>query len=112
MHNLEGEKSRTRRDRDLLLFRVLLSAVSLTLVGLGILAMATQHYYGRSNKYGVHELALDGQAATAMGVAMLLFGLTPLAVWLRSKWQAILWSMACLVGAALAVAVSIHLRAV
>lgn len=110
MAELADNELRAKRSRDLLLFRLLLSLISLMLIGLGVLAISTDHYYGSTSKYGGHEVVLDGASATAMGIAIVLFGLFPLAAWFKTRRWVITWSVACFAGAGAAVYISIHLR--
>jgi hypothetical protein len=98
------------RTRELVISRLLASLISITLVGLGVMAILTRHYYGSTSKLGGAEISLDGPPATAMGFSIVLFGLFPLALWLPTKRHAILWSVACLVAASAAFYVSIHVR--
>ena len=98
------------RERDMILPRLLMSLISLTLVGLGVTTILTGHYYGRTSKLGGAEVSLDGPAATAMGISMVLLGLFPLALWFRTKRPAIFWAIACFVAAAAALYASIRLR--
>jgi hypothetical protein len=100
------------RSRELLVPRLLASLISLTLVGLGVMAMVTGHYYGRTSKLGGAEISLDGPAATAMGFSEVLVGLIPLAFWFRTRRAAMVWTVACLVAAGAAFYVSIRLRLV
>ena len=100
------------RARELLVARLLMSLISITLVGLGVMAILTGHYYGRTSKLGGAEISLDGPAATAMGFTEALFGLFPLAFWFRNKRPRIAWAVACLVAAAAAFYVSIRVRRV
>ena len=90
--------------------RLLMSLISVTLAGLGVMTILTGHYYGRTSKLGGAEISLDGPAATAMGVSTVLFGLFPLALWFRSKRPAMLWAIACFLAAAAAFYVAVRLR--
>ena len=98
------------RERELLLPRLLVSLISATLVGLGVMTIVTGHYYGRTSKLGGAEITMDGPAATAMGYSTLLFGLFPLALWFRTPRARSAWVVACLIAAAVAFYVSIRLR--
>lgn len=90
------------RARELLVPRLLMSLVSLTLVGLGIMTVWTGHYHGRTTKLGGAEISLDGPAATAMGLSEAFFGLLPLAFWFHAKRPRTAWAAACLIAAAVA----------
>jgi hypothetical protein len=98
------------RARELVVPRLLMSLISLTIVGLGVMAIVSGHYYGRTSKLGGGEISLDGPSATVMGLSTVLFGLFPLAFWFRTKRPAIVWAVACLIaaGAAFCVSVRIH----
>ena len=97
------------RARELLVPRLLMSLLSLALVGLGVMTILTGHYYGRTSKLGGAEISLDGPAATAMGFSEVLFGLFPLAFWFHTKRPRIAWAVACLIAAAAAFYVSIRI---
>jgi hypothetical protein len=84
---------------DLFLPRMLATLISVVLVGLGVMTIVTRHYYGRTSKLGGAEVILDGRPAIAIGFGMLLFGLFPLAFWFRTRRLAMLWMVACLIGA-------------
>lgn len=98
------------RERELLLPRLLASLISATFVGLGVMAIVTAHYYGRTTKLGGAEVSMDGPAATAMGYSTVLFGLFPLALWFRAARPRAAWVVGCLVAAAAAFYVSTRLR--
>ena len=93
--------SNTRsRSKELLVPRLLVSLVSLTLVGLGIMSIATQSYYGSSSKLGGAVVSLSGGRAVAMGLATVFLGLLPLALWFPRKRPALFWALACACAAA------------
>jgi hypothetical protein len=98
------------RERDMIVPRLLMSLISLTLVGLGVTTILTGHYYGRTSKLGGAEVSLDGPAATAMGISTVLLGLFPLALWFRTKRPAMVWAIACVLAAAAAFYVAVRLR--
>jgi hypothetical protein len=100
----------TRIERDMVVPRLLMSLISLTLVGLGVMTILTGHYYGRTSKLGGAEVSLDGPAATAMGISTVLLGLFPLALWFRTKRPAMVWAIACVLAAAAAFYVAVRLR--
>ena len=104
--------SMNARARELLVPRLLMSLLSLTLVGLGVMTILTGHYYGRTSKLGGAENSLDGPAATAMGFSEVLFGLFPLAFWFHTKRPRIAWAVVWLIAAAAAFYVSIRIRRV
>src|SRR3977135_3897539 len=97
------------RARELLVARLLMSLITITLVGLGVIVILTGHYYGRTSKLGGAEISLDGPPATAMGFSLVLFGLFPLALWFPAKRPAIAWVVACILAAGAALYVSIRL---
>jgi hypothetical protein len=98
------------RDSELFLPRLLVSLISLTFVGIGAKAIWTSHYFGSTSKLGGAEVSLDGPAAAAIGVSVVLFGLFPLALWFRSKGPAVAWTVACFVAAGVAFFVSLRLH--
>jgi hypothetical protein len=55
--------------KNLLIPRVLLTAISAVVAGMGLLAILTQHYYGVSTRHGYHELNLDGDKAMASALS-------------------------------------------
>lgn len=103
------EPATSKRPQNLLLPRLLATLMSLTLVGLGLLAIVTEHYYGRTSKYGGAEISIDGAPAIAMGVSIVLFGLFPLALWFRTSRPAVAWMLACFAAAGVAFFISIKL---
>jgi len=80
----------------------LVSLISLTLVGLGLFSIVTEHYYGSTSKLGRAEVSLWGTPAVLMGVSTVCFGLSPLALWFRSKGAAAAWATASIVAAGVA----------
>ncbi|MEA2766324.1 MAG: hypothetical protein QOK07_2728 [Gemmatimonadaceae bacterium] len=90
--------------------RLLISLVSLTLVGLGVMTMFTGHYYGRTSKFGGAEVSLDGPAAIVTGLGEVFFGLFPLAFWFGTGRSRILWAVVCFVAAGAAFYASIRIR--
>jgi Zn-dependent protease with chaperone function len=88
-----------RSSKDLLVLRLLATLISLTVVGLGSLAVWTAHYYGRTSKLGGAELVLDGGPAVAIGWVLVSFGLLPLALWFSGKRPALVWCGVCAVAA-------------
>ena len=92
------------------LSRLLMSLVSLTFVGLGVMTMFTGHYYGRTSKFGGAEVSLDGPAAIVTGLSEALFGLFALAFWFGTTRSRILWAVACFVAAGAAFYASIRIR--
>ena len=100
-----GDENRSKK---LLLPRLLASLVSLTLVGLGLAALWTQHYYGRTTKLGGAEVSIDGAPAVAMGLATVFLGLMPLALWFSRPRPAVAWSVAWAVAAAASFCVGIY----
>ena len=63
----------------------------------GIFIIATQHYYGRTNKYGGAEVSADSWQATIMGVAIIVIGLTPMCLWINSGKAAGFWAGTCMI---------------
>jgi multisubunit Na+/H+ antiporter MnhB subunit len=100
--------SKETRSKELLVPRLLASLISLSIVGLGVTVILTQHYYGRSTKLGGAEISLDGAAAIAMGFCTVFFGLFPLAFWFPAKRPALVWVVACFSAAGVAFYISLH----
>lgn len=96
------------RSKELLVPRLLASLISLTLVGLGIMSVVTQSYYGRTFKLGGAEVSLSGGQAVGMGLATIFLGLLPLAFWFSSKRPALAWALVCVAAAALPFVVSTY----
>jgi hypothetical protein len=92
----------------MLLPRLLASLISLTVVALGMLAIVTQHYDGRTSKLGGAEVSLDGAAAVAMGAATVFLGLVPLAVWFPGKRPALAWAVVWISAAAVTFCISVY----
>ena len=89
------------RSKEMLIARLLASLISLTVVGLGAMAILTQHYYGRTSKLGSAEVSLDGAVAVGMGLATVFVGLAPLSLWFPGKRPALVWAVVCMAGAAI-----------
>jgi hypothetical protein len=100
--------SKENRSKELLVPRLLASLISLSVVGLGITAILTQHYYGRTTKLGGAEVSLDGGPALAMGFCTVFFGLFPLALWFPARRPALVWVVACFFAAGVAFYISVH----
>ena len=94
--------------QEMLVPRLLATLISLTIVALGLMAVFTQHYYGRTSKLGGAEVSLDGAAAVGMGVATVFLGLLPLAFWFPNKRPALVWAVVCIFAAAVAFYISIY----
>ena len=58
----------------------------------GFFIIATQHYYGRTDKYGGAEVSADGWQAIIMGIAIIVIGLTPMCLWMKSGKVAGFWA--------------------
>lgn len=84
-----------------LLARVLATLIALVFTGLGVMAVVTGHYDGRSSRWG-SEVALDGGPALFMGLALVAMGLFPLGIWFRTRRQALIWVLLCFAVAAAA----------
>lgn len=87
-----SEKTTSSADR--LLARVLATLIALVFTGLGVMAIVTGHYDGRSSRWG-SEVALDGEPALLMGLALAAMGLFPLGIWFRTRRQALIWVLLC-----------------
>ena len=71
--------------------------ISTFMLAYGIFIIATQHYYGRTNKYGGAEVSADGLQAIIMGVAIIMIGLTPMCLWMKSSKAAGFWAGICMI---------------
>ena len=98
----QHHETHTAREREgHLVARLLVSLISLTLVGLGLFAVFTQHYYGSTSKLGRAVVSLWGTPAVLMGLSTVFLGLAPLALWFASKKSAGLWATGWLAAAAI-----------
>lgn len=86
-----------KRTRDLRLGRMLVSLISLTFVLLGLMAIVTEYYYGRTTKLGGAEVTLYGNQAVVAGTCMMVFGLSPLALWAKTPKMAGVWASGCII---------------
>jgi hypothetical protein len=82
---------------DLRLVRWLGSLVAFAMISLGLWSIASQHYFGRTTKFGGAEVSLDGQPAVLMGLLYIALGALPLALWFRTARIAVWWASACVV---------------
>ena len=71
--------------------------MSTFMLAYGFFIIATQHYYGRTNKYGGAEVSADGWQAIIMGVAIIVIGLTPMCLWMKSGKAAGFWAGTCMI---------------
>ncbi len=120
--NTGASGARSRRDRSRMIEsqafgrtriamvpRLLATLVSFTVIGMGLLAMVTHHYHGRTATPGGPEHSLEGIAAIVMGLSTVLAGMTPLALWFETKRNALIWAFACTVAAAIVFLVALRL---
>jgi hypothetical protein len=84
-----------KKMKDLLVLRLLFSLISLVVVGIGVMAILTEHYYGVSTRHGYKEITLDGTKAIQMGLTIVLLGLLPMGVWWSTRKQVLVWCVAC-----------------
>ena len=87
----------TKKVRDLLVARLLVTLISAVIIGLGIFSIITEHYYGYTSKLGGHEVILDGVPAIKIGLGYTLLGMSPLALWAKSGKRAGIWAALCLI---------------
>ena len=73
------------------------AGMSAFMLAYGIFIMTTQHYYGRTNKYGGAEVSADGGQAIVMGIAIIVIGLTPMCLWMKSGKAAGFWAGTCMI---------------
>ena len=71
--------------------------MSTVMLAYGFFIIATQHYYGRTYKYGGAEVSADGWQAIIMGVAIIVIGLTPMCLWMKSGKAAGFWAGTCMI---------------
>ncbi len=71
--------------------------MSAFILAYGSFIIATQHYYGRNNRYGGAEVSADGWQAIIMGVAIIVIGLTPMCLWMKSGKAAGFWAGTCMI---------------
>jgi hypothetical protein len=90
-------QSKNSRRSHLRLVRWLTSLIALVMIGLGRWSIATQHYFGRTTKFGGAEVSLDGQPATLIGLLYILLGVLPLALWFRTPRAAVWCASVCAV---------------
>ena len=75
----------------------LAAGISTFMLAYGFFIIATQHYYGRTDKYGGAEVSADGWQAIIMGVAIIVIGLTPMCLWMKSGKAAGFWAGTCMI---------------
>ena len=80
---------------DLRFLRWMTLLMALTMIGLGVWSIVSQHYFGRTTKLGGAEVSLDGQPAALMGLLYISVGLIPLAAWFDSPRAAGWWGSVC-----------------
>ena len=80
---------------DMRLPRWLAAVFALSMIGLGMWSILSEHYFGRTDKLGGAEVTLDGQAAVLMGLLYISLGLLPLGLWFRSPGAAAWWASLC-----------------
>ncbi|NOS96307.1 MAG: hypothetical protein HOP26_07795 [Methylotenera sp.] len=63
----------------------------------GVFIIMTEHYYGYTSKLGGAEVTADGFEAIVLGIATIIFGLTPMSLWATSGKAAGFWAGTCMV---------------
>ncbi len=63
----------------------------------GVFIIVTEHYYGYTSKHGGAEVSADGSDAILLGVATIILGLTPMALWAKSGTAAGFWAGSCMI---------------
>lgn len=71
--------------------------MALVLIGLGLMAVVTQQYFGSTSKLGGANVFLAGRPAVLMGLSQIALGCAPLALWFRVARVAAWWAGGCLV---------------
>jgi hypothetical protein len=84
-----------RSELNLRLLRWVSSLIASAMIGLGLWSIATQHYFGRTTKFGGADVSLDGQPAVLMGLLFISLGALPLAFWFRTPSTAARWAAVC-----------------
>ena len=80
-----------------LVAKCLAAVISTCMTAYGLFIITTKYYYGYKNKYGGAEVAADGSSAVLIGIAMIIIGLTPMALWAKSGKVAGLWAGSCMI---------------
>jgi hypothetical protein len=75
--------------------RLVALAMTLVLVGVGLLAASSGHFVGHTRLAG--EVVLDGRPAVVMGFGLALLGLAPLGFWMPTARSAGGWTAITLV---------------
>ena len=74
----------------------LAAGMSAFMLTYGAFIIATQHYYGRNNRYGGAEVSADGLQAIIIGIAIIIIGLAPMCLWMKSGKAAGFWAGTCM----------------
>lgn len=75
----------------------LAAGMSAFMFAYGIFIITTQHYYGHTSKFGGAEVNADGLEAIMLGIATIIIGLTPMALWAKSGKAAGFWAGSCMI---------------
>ncbi len=75
----------------------LAAGMSTCLFAFGVFIIITEHYYGYTSKYGGAEVSADGSDAIVIGIATIILGLTPMALWAKSGKAAGFWAGSCMI---------------
>lgn len=76
----------------------------------GVFIIITEHYYGYTSKLGDAEVTADGFEAIVLGIAIIIFGLTPMSLWAKSGKAAGIWAGICMVLGTLLFLVPFYIR--
>jgi hypothetical protein len=75
----------------------LAAGISAFVFAFGFFIIITEHYYGYTSKNGGAEISADGSDAIVLGIATIIIGLTPMALWAKSGKAAGFWAGSCMI---------------
>lgn len=107
-NSLKGVEHTDNPNR-LLIPRLLASLLSLFIIGIGLKAVLSAHYFARSGRLGM-EITVDGPPAIVMGIGLIFWGLIPLTLWFSSRRSRVVWLLLCIISAAVSFGVSASLH--
>ncbi len=93
--------------RDLRIARLMAVLIAFVVVGLGLYAVVSEHYYGHNSRRNI-EVIMDGPRAISMGYVYIALGLMPLALCFPTGRAAGWWAVLCAVAFAVALVVSLN----
>ena len=93
----QAPREEAKRLEGLLVGRLMMSLISLVVVGLGVVAIVTEQYQGHNSKIRGADVAIYGQQAVLVGLFLVFLGLMPLALWFKTKRMALMFVVGCAV---------------